>query len=426
MPFNSNPTGDAALDGHYYIDLDHYDDLGLFTDYITILPENLQFGDQINGAGDVSWQLTFSATDIEDNPVIVHNGQANPGLQPYLTGPWWSWYRLRCGSTVIHAGVISNFNVKHGEQYISFAGKTWEAYFSRWLYPFDPREGHWWDWAYPKAFQGNELFPSGRVLQDTAAVYEAYNRDTTMIMTDILQKAMMEVDYRLQFGEGHIVNSGVTTNHNISPGETNTIEQMINDLASTGNGFDWWISHDQFINTGTPHRYGNMNSPDIAYYIDKDTPGILNLEWDNQGIIANHVFARGAGTSTGTTLGAAFGYEMMQARYTRLDTAVDWTGFNIKNQAKLEAKAHRELALDLDALITVSLSLDPALIPNFWETFRKGRAIHIYDDMYFHLVNSPHQIKSFSCQVTNEGNAKVDFGLEHIYPYTYDVGNPDF
>lgn len=423
MPFNDDPTGDAALDGVYYIDLDHWDDVGLFTDYIVTFPENLTFDDAINGAGNVAFEYSFSALDIEGNQILNHDGQADPGISPYLTGPWWSWYRLREGPRVIHSGPITNMHLAHGNQFLSLAGKTWEVYFSRWEYPFDPRDGHLYDWAYNKTFQGNELTASGDDVQGTGQVYQAFNRDTVLILIDLLTNGMVALP-RIQFDLVGMPNSGIRTNYQLAVGDDTKFDQIIDGLASTGVGFDYWITHDQKLHTGTPHRYGHPQSPIVSFYLDNTTPGILNLEWDDQGVVATHVLGRGAGLATGTTLGYAVGYGAAQDTFTRLDESYDFG--DVRNRDQLEGKTRRQLALDLDALITVSLTLDPHQIgTDFWTTFRKGRCIHVYYDLYFHIVNSYHQIKGYSATVTSEGNVSVDFDLERIVPdHDYTVGNP--
>lgn len=404
------PTIEA--DNTYYID---HSDNDQFTSFISFQPEALQFDDQIRGSGNVSYQISFSAIDVDGNPIVT-------GYD--FIGPYRTYYRLRYGDICIQAGVITSLNTNLGDDFMSVSGKTWENFLERWQYPFDPRVDHVNDYVFTNSFLNDEITGSGG-LTPPGFVYQGYQRDVIRILSDILSTTM-NVPNRKIFDLSLLANlSGLKTNYQFSLGDTSYMNSLIDDLAGTGVGFDWWISWDQKVYWASPYRFGDPGNPTIAYTVDSTTPlenGALGFQ--NDGPVATHELGTGTGLASQTRLGYAVGYAPAQQEYTRLDTTNDYG--DIRNQAQLINRTQKQFSLDLQPQHTIPLKLDPNQIPDFWSTFRKGRAIWIDADLVSHRIDSLQQIVSYSAQdEENTGNILVDFTLAERYALSFNAGSPE-
>lgn len=407
-----------TADGIYYVDLGPDSD---FTpgSFISCYPEQLTFDDAIRSIGNCAWQITFSALD-QDGALVV---------TPDFIGPYRSYFRLRYGNAAIMAGTIINVHTKLGDDFMSIAGKTWEHYFEREYYPFDPRAtpspGHIADYSQAH-YEGNELTPSGSLI--TGLAYEAHNRDVILILGDLLSEIQNSVSYHMVFDISTLVASGVTslrTNYQLAWGDTSYVNSIIESSLQVGQGFDWWITWDRKIYWATPFRFGNPASPVIIYTFDgsDDAHTPMNLEFDNIGPAFTHLFGTGSGLATQTQLGAAVGDTLNEASFHRLDGTVSFG--DVRNYASLLAMVRRAYSMGIQPVHNIPLSVNPADIPDFWTTFRKGRAIYINYDLGYHHINSPQQIKSYSAKTDDAGNVTVDFTLDQIYDINYDYGTPE-
>lgn len=395
-----------AVDGKYYVDL------GLDPDFtggsfISIRPEQLQFDDQIKGVGNCSWQITFSAKDQDDNFIVT----GHDVFRPYQT-----YYRLRYGNVAIQAGPLISWHTRLGDDYMSCAGKTWEHYLERWQYPFNPAGPN--IYRFPNSFQNDELVGSG-VSTPTGLVYQAYQRDVIRILSDLLSTSM-NVGNRVIFDISALIGlSGIKTNYQFSLGDTSYMMGLINDLSGLGQGFDWWVSHNRRLLWASPFRYGNPASPSITYTVDNTNPPD-NLEFENTGPRATHIFGTGAGLNSSTTLATAYGAPASESIYTRLDG--DYNFGDVRNADELAMRTHKQFSYDLNPQHNIPLTLDPSRTSDFWSTLRKGRAIYIDYDLVAHRIDSPHQLVSYSAKVSHEGQAEVDFTLSQVYDVSSSVG----
>lgn len=412
MPFSDPLDSSIAVDGVYYIDYSTNADGTIgdpdFASYYCALPENLEFDDAISGPGNCSWEWTLGAEDMEGNPILSHN----------FMGPMRSFFRLRCGNDVIMAGPIVGLNSRYSDQFMKVAAKTWEHYYERYQFPFDPRPDHVNDYRFDNTFQGNEApTPTGNPTP-TGLVYQAYNRDIALIAHNLVRRGVHDVANRLNFDVNEYTNPvGIRTNYQFTLGDSSYISDILNGLASTGEGFDWWIgSADRVNHIGSPYRYGSNMSPSTVYNITKDMPGLIDLDFNNDGIVASHVLGQGAGLASQTQLGSAFGSQAAQDVFHRLDASYDFG--DVRNRDQLEHKTQKRLALDGQPAHQVTVTLDPAQISNFWSTFRKGRAVYVLMDMGWHLIDASHQILSYSCKNPGQnetGAMEVDLTLKRIY-----------
>lgn len=421
MPFTDPPDPSISVDGVYYIDYSTHADGTLadpdFGTYYCALPENLEFDDMIAGTGNCSWEWSLSANDLEDNPIVSHN----------FIGPMRSFYRLRCGSDVIVAGPVVGVNSRFSDQFMKVAGKTWEHYFERYQFPFDPRPSHVNDYRFDKTFVGNEDSPPSGDPTPTGLQYQAFNRDVALIAYNMINRAVNDVPNRLTFDIHMIYNPvGIRTNYQFSLGDTSYLSDILNNLAGINEGFDWWFGpSDRIMRIGSPYRYGSNMSPSIFYNIVSDMPGLIDLDFNNDGVLGTHIFGQGAGLASQTQLGSAFGSTDAQNVYNRLDQSYDFG--DVRNRDQLENLTRKRLALDCQPVHEVTITLDPAQIPGYWTTFRKGRAVFVLMDMGWHQLNAPFQISSFSVKNPNDtesGAFEVDLVLKQIY--ALQVGDSSF
>lgn len=413
-----------TADGKYYVDMG---DDPLFTggSFVSIYPEQLSFDDQIRGVGNCNFQISFSAKD-QDGATVVSGHD--------VFGPYRTYYRLRYGDIAIQAGVLTSWRTALGDDFMSCACKTWEHFLERWQYPFDPRTTELVPgdptsapinaYVFPNTFVGDEVTGSG-VATPTGLVYQASNRDAIAIISDILSTSM-NVGNRVIFDLSSLTGlSGVKTNYQLSLGDRSYMFSLINDLSNLGQGFDWWISHDMKFLWASPFRFGNVTAPTISFTFDglTDSAKPDSLEFENIGPRGTHILGTGAGLATGTTLATAYGAPNSQDVFTRLD--VDYDFGDIRNADQLALRTHKQFSYDLNPQHNIPITVNPGRIPNFWSTFRKGRAIYIDYELIAHRIDSPHQLVSYSANVSNEGEASVDFTISQIYDVSSSVGIPE-
>lgn len=418
---------EIVADNAYHVDLSSDED---FTTFRTIKPESLDFSDAIRGIGNCSWQISLSAKDEDDNLIISYPSDLWPVNRDFL-GPYQFYFRLRYGNVEIMTGPIISTKITSGDDFVSIAGKSWEHYFERWQYPFDPRDTptdsikHVNDYRHPNVYSNDELIGTGRETP-TGLQYQCVNRDLIRILSDILSTTMNAVPNRIIFDIGFLGGlCGVKTNINFSLGDTTYMDKFINGLASTAEGFDWWVTTDRVFHWGFPYRFGDPAYPYSSYTIDVNTPladGALG--YGNNGPGATHVWGRGAGHAAQTQFGRAYGYAPAQQQFTRLDKSYDFG--DIRSKEHLVMLTQRQLSRDLQADHDIPLQLDPNLIPNFWSTFRKGRAIYIDYDLGVHHIESYQRLLSYTAKDENSsGNILVDWTLEQIYNLSVNAGSPE-
>jgi hypothetical protein len=394
--------------------------------FLSFKPEELSFNDSIgsgtlDGVGDCSYAISFSSKD-EDNNLIVSGHD--------FIGPYRSYFRLRYGNVVIMAGPIVSHHTGLGDDYMTVAGKTWEHMLSKWQYPFDPRgdviiptdpvNSN----RYPNTFIGNEVVGSG-VSTPTGLAYQASNRDLILILSDILSQTM-NAGNRIIFDISLLAGtSGIATNFQFSLGDTSYMDSVIQGLAGTGNGFNWWISHDMKFFWASPYRFGNTGAPSIVLVVDGSTDEKTpdSLAFTNNGPVATHVFGQGAGLASQTTLGRAYGYTPAQVQFSRLDASYDFG--DIRNVNQIINKTQKQLSHDLQPQHDIPLSVDPARISSFWSNWRKGRAIFIDYELTSHRIDSPQQLISYSATMDSGGQVAVDFTLDQIYDLAVNAGSPE-
>jgi hypothetical protein len=403
----------VSADGTYWVDISA-DPTFTPGSFISIYPESLTFDDMISGVGNCAFQVSFSARDADDNPIVSHD----------WVGPYRTYYRLRYGNIVIQAGPIVSANTVKGTDFTSIAGKTWEHMLERWQYPFDGRPTHVNDYQYLNTFDGDELTGSG-VVTPPGLVYQANNRDVIRIFGDLFSQTM-NVPERIIFDITALATlSGITTNYQFTLADNTKLFQIVDDLSNIGQGFDWWISHDMKVLWASPYRFGNNAAPVISFTFDGSTEAATpdDLQFTNNGPTCTHITGSGAGFATSTQLAATYGEPASQLLYTRLDENYDFG--DVRNRDELDAKTHKQFSIDLNPQHDIPMTVNPRRISGFWSTFRKGKAIYINYDLIAHMIDSAHQLVSYQATVSSERLAQVSFTLKQIYATAPGVGIPE-
>lgn len=417
----------VSADGIYYVDLGD-DPLFSSGSFRTVYPENLQFDQEIRQVGNISFELSYSALDQDGNLAVT--APPPPDYVPFI-GPMRSYYRLRCGDIAIHAGVITKTSTVLGSDFMSITGKTWEHIFERWQYPFDGRPDHVNDYVFSNSFQNDEIVASG-VQTPTGLVYQAYNRDVISIWSDIMGEMMNGVPYRLRFDIAALAGlSTIKTNYQLSLGDTTTLFSLVDSLATTGEGFDWWIGWNMKVHWAAPYRYGPTSAPNLFYTLMSDdlaTGFLTDLSFTNNGPDATHVLGTGAGLASQTTLARAYGYGPAQVQFSRFDASYDFG--DVRNVAQLAGKSHKQLALSMQPNHEIPVTVDPNLYADgnmqYWADWRVGRAIWIGPfDMGYHHLDSAQQLKSYQAKMDDMGNVEVDWTVEQIYDTDPNIGTAE-
>lgn len=415
-----------SADNIYYVDLGSDPDWSAGS-FISVYPENPEFDGMIRGAGNLSFEISYSAEDQDGNLVVTD--PSPPDYVPFI-GPYRSYYRLRCGNICIQAGVITQTSTTLGSDFMSITGKTWENIWERWQFQFDPRDAHVNDYVFANSFQNDELVASG-TQTPTGYVYQAGHRDVISIWSDLMSEMMNGVPYRIRFDISNLAGlSTVKTDYQLSLGDSTTLASLIDQLAGTGQGFDWWCSWNRKVYWGSPYRFGPTSAPSIFYYVDStdfDSGFLDSMAFTNSGVEATHVLGKGAGLASQTQLGRAYGYGPAQVAYSRLDADYDFG--DVRNVSQIVSKTQKQLGLALQPKHEIPFTVDPGLYPSgpmsFWSEWRTGRAVWITMPMGYHRIDSAQQLKSYSARMNNEGNITVDWTIEQIYDTDPNIGTAE-
>jgi spore coat protein U-like protein len=411
----------VSADGVYYVDLSATSDFAVFQ---SVYPENCTFDHMVRGVGNITFQLSLSALDQDGNPAVGPFSTLGSWIGPYR-----NYWRLRYGNSTILGGVITQVQATVRSDYMTVSGKTWEHFFEKWQYPFDPRGDvrNAGDpvntYRFHKTFVGNETTGSGAETP-TGYVYQAQSRDLILQWGDILAVTMSR-PYRTQLDISDVLSGlcGITQSAHFELGNDANMLDYTNGLADTGNGFDWWIGWDSAVHWGSPYRYGNPAAPAIFASVDDtwvDSGKVMTSDFANAGPIATHVFGKGAMLAQSTGLGRAFSSVENEIKFSRLDASQDFG--TLKNVNRMIYRTQKQLAIDVQPQHTITITFDPGLITNFWSDFRTGRAINLNINYGFYTVNSSQQLVSYNATLDLSGNATINYTLQQIYNYSLTDG----
>lgn len=396
----------VTADNTYYVDLGPDPDFAPGS-FKSVYPESLTFDDEIRSVGNCAFQLSYSATDQDGDPAVT--APVGSSHVPFI-GPYRSYYRLRYGNIAIQAGPIVTTSTKYGDDYMSIAGKTWAHFFERWQYPynpdFTPRVG-----GQPRTAP---VFDYDIGTPPPDLIYQVIDRDIIFILSDLFSSIQNLVPYRIIFDITSLASaSGEAVRYSRSKGDMSYFNTVVDELADTGKGFDWWITWDKKFLWASPYRFGNPSMPVLLDVYDNDVNPPLDLEFTNDGPGATHITGRGSGLATSRQLASAYGYDVNQQQFSRMDADFDLG--DVRNQIALNRKTQKKLTTVVQPHHNITLILDPRSIPDYWTDYRVGRAVLISMDLGYHLLDDNVRLKSYNCSVDEEGTATVRWDVEQIF-----------
>lgn len=403
------PAPTLDVDNGWFIDSMDHD----FNVYQVYNPENLHFTKRIRAVEDADWEVSDSAIDTADQPVVFRNVDTDEDAFK----PWKHMYRLRLMEegveTKIMAGPITLTNMAKGRDFIKVGGKDWMHYFERRGIPFNPLASPNGPFSVTNTFGPTSPPPTGLSYQEAA-------RDVALIVKDILEFVMAQ-SFSLPISNS-LSAIGITSNFALSLGDTSKLLAIFDGIAEIWPGFDYRISYDREFVMWTPFRFGDPDTtaddgPDgdnIAYaFGDYYGHPVVNVEYTNTGPQATHLFGLGAGLGS-TQLGKALGASDIQEGYWRIDDDVN-LGDQAKTQEILNNRTRKEFIFRAQEVHEIELTVDPQTVPDFWNVIRPGFAIWLREDLIQHEINSAQRVVSMELIKNNENDQQVKLGLNQIY-----------
>jgi hypothetical protein len=355
----------------------------------TYAPENLQFTLNKKPPHTIQYELSLNRDGI------FHD----------MVGPKRTNFLLYYGPTRIMGGLHTDFEVGILDEHCTIYGKDWFHYFELRQYPYDPRDGHQFDYVV-----GSSAVPYA---------YEVANVDINGILYTLANQILSRpnsLDISLAWINSHVM--GISTAFSIALADTTYFAQMIDGLSEVDPGFMYEVTPQKSFRTYSPSKYtvGVDSDSSLADYIidDSNSDGIIDLTFANHGPDATHLFGHGQGIGQ-NLIGSSLGAPVSEAAFYRVDNDVD-VGTATPAQGRL--KTQREFSRMLNPQHDVVLTVDPDKLANFWTTVECGKALWIDKDLIAHRIDSAQEVVQMDCTVSNEGDAQVTFGLRQIYAGT--------
>lgn len=324
---------------------------------------------------------------------------SDPDLTFNLIGPYRSDYTIYRGANIITGGIVTSTNLNKDRQTLMIGGATYEHYYKRRIYPFNPKDYIERDWPlYPKRWR---------------------QLDTVEIMRRLVQDMEDEGD-----GLGTVVvgpNAGFLANYRIFPADPTTMFEHIEALSKMGDkGFEWQVSPV----TGETFVYpGGRDSGSDVYHIypsvNEATGQIEEFDWNNVGPRGTWTMGLGSGDKA-RKMGAVKTDPESTAQFRRLDKVEDYG--EVGSQAVLNKKTAFDGSTNLGPERTLSLAvLNPEFqVPNFYTGGRPrnliGNRIHAEYDFEYRHIDAHWIVNALKFDIKNSGNEVVGFELEMIPP----------
>ena len=354
----------------------------------TLRPEHLSFTLNTDAPHELSYEVSLSS------PAVFHD----------FVGPKRTTFELWRDDLQIMGGIHTNHAVSTSDQFCHVTGKDWMVDLTWRHFPFDPRDGHWYDYAIGSP--------------TTAGIaYQAAATDVAEIIKNLLDVTYGRPNSLDLTYPTLITNLGIPVNFSLSIGDATSMYEIINGLSENYPGFHFEVLTTKELRLYSPHKYDIAVADDssLANHIYTDAAsGLEDVDFENTGPQGTHIFGQGAGLS-GNRVGIALGTPALnEAVYGRIDMVEDFG--DIPSAALVESRTRGAFNFGLQPVHEISITVNPMAIgPSFWTLQRPGEAIWLDVDLISHRIQSAQEIVSMDVTVDEEGNESCTMKLNQIY-----------
>jgi hypothetical protein len=323
-------------------------------------PVNLSFSKYIKDIGSVTFDMNLS------HPLCVRDK-----IEPYATD-----FVLMHKEHHILGGIITSVNVDVETEWVTLAGKEYTHYLEKRFWPIDP---------------------------DNPEIYSAIQEDSFVVVTDILDRVLMEPhSLMMSYDLGM---SGILVNYRIEPGDTESVYEKLRDLSEQSPGFDFGTHID--IIDQMVHVELMAESPRITRdndFVFELGRNIRSFSYDCTGVKATFVAGSGAGSSN-KMMRVAMHEEDMEM-YRRLDHTVDFGDIidpdMVQRQTDAElarmGHSHRE---DLTASYIPGPNID------LWVSVEVGDVCLVRVDTRYEQINQEFRVVGYEVSPSDQGDEEV-------------------
>jgi len=295
-------------------------------------------------------------------------------LEPYATDfAWFVHDEVNDVNTCLMEGMVT---AVAGEEESSFsvAGLSWEHYLNRRRYPFNP--------ANP-----------------TQYFYAAVNKDVFTIVEDILETVQSLSDSLiLNFDNG---TSGILRNLRIEPGDTETVLEIVGQLAEQKPSFDFAI----IPQTREFKMYNGKKGTDKSIRLAKGQ-NVSRIGFNDEGIEGNSVLVSGAGSSV--KLVKLREDTQSMNKYRRLDFDKDYG--DVIDQNYLTSLAEADIVRGIAKEYGLSVDVTPKYAEYVLLNLEIGDTVSVIGDIdYTNLtVDDKFRITGISGSMSRQRNFSVN------------------
>lgn len=215
--------------------------------------------------------------------------------------------------------------------------------------------------------------------------------------------------------------SGVLVDRVYYSYELKTVFNAIQDLSRQQDGFDFHVDvyYDPF--TGVPVKAFNTYYPKVGTSYDINDSGALMFEFpagnvveyeypEDGSIVANTVYALGAGSNEGKLIGTAQSADFLAAGWPLLEAQANYS--DITDQTVLDNLAIGQVVATSYPPTTIKLTAPPYIDPVFgtYEVGDEARIL-ITDSRFPQTLDEPYRIVALSVQPGEDGPERVTLTL---------------
>jgi hypothetical protein len=353
----------------------------------------------------------LSVTQNETGSITGGFGRSDPTVTRNFFGPYrndWFFYR---DNRLLKSGPITNAGWSdQSEGMITMAGKTWEHLLDRRIWYFDPQEPDF------------ETLISKYIYRSGVPVYPADKKPLLWPLHKIVRDLLDNVELHGNLGDPAYNLSGTTPGaimeYEIFPFDTTPIMQHIKTISEQDIGFDFDIKYFAPLQLNFILHAPIKESSGITYALDRTN--VTSLSFSNDGPVGTRNYVIGDG-SLGTNWGFIDEYIPSSDRFRTLESVTRFG--RIKDLDALQSLAKSEKARTKEPTLTVSVTVYPDTIPNFWAKLDTGIRVTLDYDFGFHNLNSDPddsgsftfwRVKGYTLNITRQGDPTVTLDMSRV------------